>query len=84
MRTVRVKNNGQLNNMYNYEENLMLVAWMRVRTLNELLTLFIAAKTEGIEEGYEKPGYYLENLEELINLNSLYADTVINNLFKKD
>ena len=70
--------------MYNYEENLMLVAWMRVRTLNELLTLFIAAKTEGIEEGLEKPGYYLENLEELINLNSLYADTVINNLFKKD
>lgn len=65
------------------EEFNKLQTTLRGLTIQELLLLFIEAKT-GSEEDIDKlPVSYLETIDELGDmLNEFYADRVINNLFK--
>lgn len=65
------------------EEFNKLQATLRGLTIQELLLLFIEAKT-GSEEDIDKlPVRYLETIDELGDmLNKFYADRVIDNLFK--
>jgi len=67
------------------EEYNKLLATLRELSIEELLLLFIEAKT-GFQEDIDKlPVSYLETVNELGELlNSFYADRVIDSLFKKD
>jgi hypothetical protein len=72
------QNNGQ-------EEYNKLLATLRELSIEELLLLFIEAKT-GYQEDIDRlPVSYLETIEELGDmLNKIYADRVIGSLFKTD
>ena len=67
------------------EEYNKLLATLRELSIEELLLLFIEAKT-GTQEDIDKlPVAYLETINELGDmLNKNYADRVIDSLFKKD
>ena len=67
------------------EEYNKLLATLRDLSIEELLLLFIEAKTGSQEDIDKLPLYYLETVNELGELlNSFYADRVIDSLFKKD
>jgi hypothetical protein len=72
------QNNGQ-------EEYNKLLATLRELSIEELLLLFIEAKT-GYQEDIDRlPVSYLETIEKLGDmLNKIYADRVIGSLFKTD
>ena len=65
------------------EEYNKLIATLRTLSIEELLLLFIEAKTGSQGDIDKLPLSYLETVEELGDmLNSFYADRVIDNLFK--
>jgi hypothetical protein len=67
------------------EEYNKLLATLRELSIEELLLLFIEAKTGSQEDIDKLPVSYLETVNELGELlNSFYADKVIDSLFKKD
>ncbi len=67
------------------EEYNKLLATLRELSIEDLLLLFIEAKTGSQEDIDQLPVSYLETVNELGDmLNSLYADRVIDSLFKKD
>ena len=67
------------------EEYNKLLATLRELSIEELLLLFIEAKTGSQEDIDKLPVSYLETVNELGELlNSFYADRVIDSLFKKD
>jgi len=67
------------------EEYNKLLATLRKLSIEELLLLFIEAKTGSQEDIDKLPVSYLETVNELGELlNSFYADRVIDSLFKKD
>jgi predicted transcriptional regulator len=67
------------------EEYNKLLATLRDLSIQELLLLFIEAKTGSQEDIDKLPLDYLETVNELGELlNSFYADRVIDSLFKKD
>jgi len=66
------------------EEYNKLLATLRELTIEELLLLFIEAKTGSQEDIDKLPVSYLETVNELGDmLNTFYADRVIDSLFKK-
>lgn len=65
------------------EEYNKFIAALRELSIEELLLLFIEAKTGSQEDIDKLPVSYLETVEELGEmLNKLYADRVIGSLFK--
>lgn len=67
------------------EEYNNLIATLRELSIDELLLLFIEAKTGSQEDIDKLPVSYIETVNELGDiLNSFYADRVIDSLFKKD
>jgi hypothetical protein len=67
------------------EEYSKLLATLRELSIEDLLLLFIEAKTGSQEDVDRLPVSYLETIEELGDmLNKFYADRVIDNLFTKD
>jgi predicted transcriptional regulator len=67
------------------EEYNKLLSTLRELSIEELLLLFIEAKTGSQEDIDKLPVSYLETVNELGELlNSFYADRVIDSLFKKD
>jgi hypothetical protein len=67
------------------EEYYKLLSTLRELSIEELLLLFIEAKTGSQEDIDKLPVSYLETVNELGELlNSFYADRVIDSLFKKD
>ena len=67
------------------EEYNKLLATLRELSIEELLLLFIEAKTGSQEDIDKLPVAYLKNISELGDmLNIFYADRVIDSLFKKD
>ena len=65
------------------EEYNKLIATLRELSIEDLLLLFIEAKTGSQEDVDKLPVSYLETIDELGDmLNEFYADRVINNLFK--
>lgn len=65
------------------EEYNKLINTLRELSIEELLLLFIEAKTGSEEDIDNIPVRVLETVEELGDLlNKLYADRVINDLFK--
>lgn len=67
------------------EEYNKLIATLRELSIEELLLLFIEAKTGSQEDIDRLPVSYIETVNELGDmLNSFYADRVIDSLFKKD
>jgi len=66
------------------EEYNKLLATLRELSIEELLLLFIEAKTGSQEDIDRLPVSYLETVEELGEmLNKFYADRVLNSLFTK-
>lgn len=62
-----------------------LLATLRELNIEELLLLFIEAKTGSQEDIDKLPVTYLETVNELGDLlNKIYSDRVIDSLFKKD
>ena len=62
-----------------------LIATLRELTIDELLLLFIEAKTGSQDDIDRLPVAYLETVNELGDmLNTFYADRVIDSLFKKE
>jgi hypothetical protein len=67
------------------EEYNKLLATLGELSIEELLLLFIEAKTGSQEDIDRLPVRYLETVNELGDmLNRFYADRVIDSLFKKD
>lgn len=67
------------------EEYNKLLSTLRELNIEELLLLFIEAKTGSQEDIDKLPVSYLETVNELGDmLNSFYADRVIDSLFKKE
>lgn len=67
------------------EEYNKLLATLKELSIEELLLLFIEAKTGSQEDVDKLPVSYLETVNELGEmLNGFYADRVIDSLFKKD
>jgi hypothetical protein len=67
------------------DEYNKLLATLRELSIDELLLLFIEAKTGSQDDIDKLPLSYLQTVEELGDmLNSFYADRVIDSLFKKD
>jgi hypothetical protein len=67
------------------EEYNKLLATLRELSIEELLLVFIEAKTGSPEDIDRLPVRYLDTIDELGDmLNSFYADRVIDSLFKKD
>jgi|688.fasta_scaffold139903_3 hypothetical protein len=67
------------------EDYNKLLATLRELSIEDLLLLFIEAKTGSQEDIDRLPVGYLETVEELGELlNSFYSDRVIDSLFKKD
>ena len=67
------------------EEYNKLLATLRELSIEELLLLFIEAKTGSQEDIDRLPVSYIETVNELGDmLNSFYADRVIDSLFKID
>ena len=67
------------------EEYNQFLAKLRGLSIEDLLLLFIEAKTGSQDDIDRLPVAYLEAVEGLGEmLNSLYADRVIDSLFKKD
>jgi hypothetical protein len=67
------------------EEYNKLLATLRELNIEELLILFIEAKTGSQNDIDRLPVSYLETVNELGELlDKFYADRVINNLFTKD
>jgi len=67
------------------EEYNKLIATLRELSIEELLLLFIEAKTGSQEDIDRLPVSYIETVNELGDmLNSFYADRVIDSLFKID
>jgi hypothetical protein len=67
------------------EEYNKLIATLRELSIEELLLLFIEAKTGSQEDIDRLPVSYIETVSELGDmLNSFYADRVIDSLFKID
>lgn len=67
------------------EEYNKLLTTLRELSIEELLLLFIEAKTGSQEDIDKLPVSYLETVNELGDmLNSFYADRVIDSLFKRD
>lgn len=65
------------------EEYNKLLATLRGLTIEELLLLFIEAKTGSQEDIDRLPVSYLETINELGDmLNTFYSDRVIDSLFK--
>jgi len=65
------------------EEYNKLINTLRELTIEELLLLFIEAKTGDQDDIGRLPESYLETVSELGDmLNNFYADRVIKNLFK--
>lgn len=61
-----------------------LLDTLRELSIQDLLLLFIEAKTGSQDDIDKLPVSYIETVEELGDmLNSFYADRVIDNLFKK-
>lgn len=72
-----------MSNINRQEEYNKLINTLRELTIEELLLLFIEAKTGSQEDIDKLPASYLETVEELGEmLNKFYANRVINNLFK--
>lgn len=64
------------------EEYNNLLATLRDLSIEDLLLLFIEAKTGSQEDIDRLPIYYLETVNELGDmLNSFYAERVLKNLF---
>ena len=73
-----MKNNRQ-------EKYNRLLSTLRELNIEELLLLFIEAKTGSQEDIDKLPVSYLETVNKLGDmLNIFYADRVIDSLFKKD
>lgn len=72
-----------MSNITNAQEDFnKLKATLRGLTIEELLALFIEAKTGSYVDIDELPESYLEMINELGDmLNKFYADRVIDNLF---
>lgn len=67
------------------EEYNKLLATLRELSIEDLLLLFIEAKTGSQDDIDRLPISYLETIEELGDmLNSFYVDRLINSSFKKD
>lgn len=67
------------------EEYNKLLATLRELTIEDLLYLFIEAKTGSQDDIDKLPVSFLETVNELGELlNSIYANRVIDSLFKKD
>ena len=67
------------------EEYNKLLDTLRELNIEDLLLLFIEAKTGSQEDIDSLPLSYLETIEELGDmLNSFYVDRLINSSFKKD
>jgi hypothetical protein len=67
------------------EDYNKLLATLRELNIEDLLLLFIEAKTGSQEDIDRLPVGYLETIEELGDmLNSFYVDRLINSSFKKD
>lgn len=67
------------------EDYNKLLATLRELSIEDLLLLFIEAKTGSQEDIDRLPLSYLETIEELGDmLNSFYVDRLINSSFKKD
>ena len=67
------------------EEYNKLLDTLRELNIEDLLLLFIEAKTGSQEDIDRLPLSYLETIEELGDmLNSFYVDRLINSSFKKD
>lgn len=67
------------------EEYNKLIATLRELSIEDLLLLFIEAKTGSQEDIDKLPVNYIETVNNLGDmLNSFYADRVIDSLFKKD
>jgi len=67
------------------EEYNKLIATLSQLSIEELLLLFIEAKTGSQKDIDKLPVSYIETVNELGDmLNSFYADRVIDSLFKKD
>jgi hypothetical protein len=72
-------------NSQRQEEYNKLIATLRRLSIDELLLLFIEAKTGSQDDIDNLPVYILEAIEDLgAELNKLYADRIIDSLFKKD
>jgi delta-aminolevulinic acid dehydratase/porphobilinogen synthase len=66
------------------EEYKKLLATLRELSIDELLLLYIEAKTGSQEDIDKLPVSYLETLEDLGEmLNKFYADRLLNSLFTK-
>ena len=67
------------------EEYDKLLATLRKLSIEDLLLLFIEAKTGSQEDIDKLPVDYLDMVKELGDmLNTFYADRIIDNLFKED
>lgn len=67
------------------EEYNKLLSTLRELSIEDLLLLFIEAKTGSQEDIDKLPVGYIETVEELGEmLNKFYADRVIDNLFTKE
>ena len=83
MNSFKKNNMSKQNNRQ--EEYNKLLSTLRGLSIEELLLLFIEAKTGSQKDIDRLPVSYLETVEELGDmLNSFYADRVIDSLFKKD
>jgi hypothetical protein len=73
------------NSKKHQEDHNKLLATLRDLSIEDLLLLFIEAKTGSQEDIDRLPVGYLEAVEELGELlNIFYADRVIDSLFKED
>ncbi len=73
------------NSKKHQEDYNKLLATLRDLSIEDLLLLFIEAKTGSQEDIDRLPVGYLEAVEELGELlNIFYADRVIDSLFKED
>lgn len=71
-------------NMIDPKEEEMLKALLRVRTLDEVLRLFIRAKVTGFEDEFSMNLYSSDDSDELTSLDYFYADRIIDIIFKDD
>ena len=70
--------------MGNDIEKEMLMTLLRMRDFEYIMSLYVYAKTEGVEEEYKKIEKKHTYLNEYSKLDNFYAETIINKIFEED
>jgi hypothetical protein len=67
------------------DDHYKLLATLVRLSFEDLILIFLEAKTGSMKDIDRLPGGFLESIEEVdFVINNLYANRVINNIFKKE